>query len=392
MKKKYLRFMAAILCLSLICGSFVVNADSLSDSVTEQTADEVSNEYPDESSYDPMTEYPDDEQEEKTIDMSKVSLETNSVTSYLMPTYYYRSKPYYNADSVYIPIISEYNFDYIDRDDFSYTSSNKKLELNVSIYDNKVAIYQYGNKTGKSTITINLYGKEFVINYTSKKVGISDQQYLLIKGKKKKLKVTGYAGKIVWKSSNPKIATVNSKGVVKGKKYGNVIITAKIGDKFLGCAVSVTNKKLKNVTKRATYMGTHWKYSQEKRNQKGYYDCSALVWKAYKEKARINFGSTSWPSTADYEAFWCRDHKRMVKGGLTYKKIKKMTVNPGDLLFKSTSMKKKYKDIYHVEMFTGYFCHSVNSDGTANYSPTWAARGTGYMWEEGSLLGRPMKY
>ncbi|MBQ8086022.1 MAG: hypothetical protein IJ232_07965 [Lachnospiraceae bacterium] len=54
-------------------------------------------------------------------------------------------------------------------------------------------------------------------------------------------------------------------------------------------------------------------------------------------------------------------------------------------------MKKKYDDIYHVEMFTGYYCNSVNSDGTANFSPLWAARGSYYSFEEKSLLGRPMK-
>ena len=68
-----------------------------------------------------------------------------------------------------------------------------------------------------------------------------------------------------------------------------------------------------------------------------------------------------------------------------------MQVNPGDLLFKSTDMKKKYADIYHVEMFTGYFCHGVASDGSPYISAIWAARGTFYSWEDGSLLARPMK-
>ena len=68
-----------------------------------------------------------------------------------------------------------------------------------------------------------------------------------------------------------------------------------------------------------------------------------------------------------------------------------MQANPGDLLFKSTNMKKKYKDIYHVEMFTGYFCSSVSNDGTPYFSAMWAARGTGYNFEEGALFARPTK-
>ena len=82
----------------------------------------------------------------------------------------------------------------------------------------------------------------------------------------------------------------------------------------------------------------------------------------------------------------------MVKGGLSYSNLHKMKVNPGDLLFKSSSMKKKYDDIYHVEMFTGYFCSDVHSDGTPSCTPIWAVRGTTYGFTYGSLLGRPMKY
>ena len=76
---------------------------------------------------------------------------------------------------------------------------------------------------------------------------------------------------------------------------------------------------------------------------------------------------------------------------MTYKKVQKMKVNPGDLLFKSSNMKKKYQDIYHVEMFTGYYCNEVSQDGVPYFGITWAARGSYYSWQEGSLLGRPLK-
>ena len=327
-----------------------------------------------------------------TIDMTNVTLSTSDIHAYMYPEYQYMSDPYYSNPIAQIAINSETIINDPDEANFTYICSNPLLEIEAYIYDNILTIEQTNNISGMGTITFNIYGKPFIVNYQSTQVDISDQSILLIKNKKQILTVTGYVGDIIWTSSNPEIATVDSNGVIHGKKYGNVIICAQIGDHFLGCAVSVTTKKLKSVVERATYIGTHWKYSQEKRTKKGYYDCSALVWKAYKEKARVNFGSPWYPGVALTEAKWCKSKGRMIKGGMTWKKIMKMSVNPGDLLFKSTYKKKKYKDIYHVEMFTGYFCHSINQDGTANYSPMWAARGTFYSWDEGSLLGRPMKY
>lgn len=50
----------------------------------------------------------------------------------------------------------------------------------------------------------------------------------------------------MWSSSNPKIATVNNKGIVSGKKFGTAIISAKIVSgstgKTLKCTVSVKNR------------------------------------------------------------------------------------------------------------------------------------------------------
>ena len=62
-------------------------------------------------------------------------------------------------------------------------------------------------------------------------------------GKTYKLKLKGTKKKVKWSTSNKKVATVSSKGVVKGKKAGKATITAKVGKKKYKCKVKVTAAK-----------------------------------------------------------------------------------------------------------------------------------------------------
>lgn len=63
-------------------------------------------------------------------------------------------------------------------------------------------------------------------------------------GAETKLKVYG-TGKVTWKSSNKKVATVSKKGVVTGKKKGTVKITATRNKKKITCKVQVKNNERK---------------------------------------------------------------------------------------------------------------------------------------------------
>lgn len=72
-------------------------------------------------------------------------------------------------------------------------------------------------------------------------------------GQKKKIKAVIQNGKkgmlIVWKSLNPKVASVTAKGVVKGKKAGKAKIRAKIKGKKITATCTVTVKKKVSPTK-----------------------------------------------------------------------------------------------------------------------------------------------
>ena len=58
---------------------------------------------------------------------------------------------------------------------------------------------------------------------------------------KYRLKVKNTKKKIVWSSSKPKVAKVNSKGLVKAKRIGSTKITAKIKKTILTCKLKVVD-------------------------------------------------------------------------------------------------------------------------------------------------------
>lgn len=327
------------------------------------------------------------------LDMSSASLSQTSVTGYLVPTYTYGNSIYYGDAEFDITLNNPFVLsDTTPGVNLSCKSSNKNVQAYASLSKNILHLRVHGTKNCSTKLTVTIGGKSFQIVVSLKAVKLSDNSLLLAKGKTKKLKIKGCPNKdIKWSSSNKKIATVNKKGVVKGKKIGNVVITAKINGKPVGCAVSITTSQLQNVCKRATYIGTHWSYSQAKRAQDGFYDCSSLVWKAYTQYAGLNFGSSSYPGTSATESAWCRDNNKMISGGYTYKKVEKMQLNPGDLIFKSTDLGNPYNTTYHVEMFTGYTCLGYNKKGKPVVTSLWASREAGYGAANGSLLARPTR-
>ena len=74
------------------------------------------------------------------------------------------------------------------------------------------------------------------------KVKINKKYATLSIGETVKLKITGTKKKVTWKSSNKKIATVTSKGKVKGIKEGMTTIIAKVDKKKYTCTVIVEDE------------------------------------------------------------------------------------------------------------------------------------------------------
>ena len=103
-----------------------------------------------------------------------------------------------------------------------FTSSNKK----VATVNAKGVVT--AKKAGKTTITVKAgkYTKKVTITVKKPSLKLVKSSATIKKGKTVAIKVKATpAGKATYKSSNKKVATVSSKGVVKGKKKGTATIT-----------------------------------------------------------------------------------------------------------------------------------------------------------------------
>ena len=301
-------------------------------------------------------------------DMSGVSLAKKSVDIYVV-------KNSYSADhSVSIDIKGGDTglFDEDENEDLTYevSSSNSKMYVSARVSQGKLILSC--SDAGTTIVTFRLYDKEFQIQLKVSVVEISNTSVLLVRHKTKKLKIKGYSGKIQWKSSRPKVASVSGKGKVRGKKEGNTIISAKIGDIRLGCVISVTTKKKKKVIRCAQRIASISQYSQPKRMVKGYYDCSSLVWRSY-SKYGVKFGASSYAPTAAGEAEYLARRHKLLKG---------------DLMFETGASNGRYKGIYHVEMIVGYEFYGWDQRNKPVVVVKWANRPDGHYGYGVGIVGK----
>lgn len=103
-------------------------------------------------------------------------------------------------------------------------------------------------------------------------------------GKTYTLKATGTKGKITWTSSNKSVATVSSKGVVKARKKGTAVITAKYGKKKLTCKVTVQKQ---NANTTPTYKAV---------------EITSDNWQNYIEKVEFPYYRTD--AFGEFETLW----------------------------------------------------------------------------------------
>lgn len=139
------------------------------------------------------------------------------------------------------------------------TPSNGKLTWSSS--NTKIATVNSkgkvtAKKEGTATITVKITGtsikKTCKVTVKKKSLKLSSDKVSMYVDDTKTLRATSTPSneKILWSSSNTKVATVNSSGKVTAKKAGSATITARIKDTNIKktCKVTVKNVEAKKVT------------------------------------------------------------------------------------------------------------------------------------------------
>lgn len=210
----------------------------------------------------------------------------------------------------------------------------------------------YGSDAGTTSLKVTVDGRELLCKVQVTNPGYKNLTIILYKGQSGNLKLTGTVKNSVisFTSSNKKVLTISKTGKMKAKKTGHATVKVTADGKTFSVLAEISSKKGYQAMKKAIAISkTKTKYSQARRMSKGYYDCSSMVSRVYR-KYGVYFGSRrGWSPTAATIGQWCTRHKKVVaKKAVSYKKLL-----PGDLIFFSSQKNGRYKNITHVEMYTG---------------------------------------
>ena len=268
----------------------------------------------------------------------------------------------------------------------------------ATVYGNSAAMQAPGaiitaNRVGVAVISVNIDGITLNCTVTVTDPKIEKDFYVVKKNTKHTVIITGLNAdsRVSYSTSNSRVATVSETGVITTHAIGYAAIVAKVDNTDLTVSINVGKKKaVKAVMNALKAEGAT--YSQAKRMQKGYYDCSSLVWRSY-SPVKIYFGDKHYAPVAANEAKYLAKHKKTV----AVKNINKLNkLRPGDLIFFKGSKNKRYKNITHVAIYMGQQGESYEGR-IYTYGKIIHANGTkvaqSYIYNQSNVvvIGRPAK-
>ena len=167
----------------------------------------------------------------------------------------------------------KYNLFKDERHQSKYGAYLSALTIYATIFNKSpIGINYYGNLTKTEASNLQKVAHEIVFG----SVSVSPKSTSVQVGKVKQVKATTTPEKdVTWKSSNPKVATVNSAGVIEGKKEGTATITASANKSSDTVVVKVQNADVLKQNSLNMYKGR-------------YYDLNLFV--------QDNIGKVTWKS------------------------------------------------------------------------------------------------
>lgn len=262
-----------------------------------------------------------------------------------------------------------------------WTNSNNSI-ASIKSYGTKVSIT--GKQAGNGTITATYQGKTEKVNYVVENPTFKKNKAVIARKKTSKIKVKGLIdSKVTFASRNKSVAKVSKKGKITGVAPGVTYIDVTIGNVLCkSYRVEIAATGMKTIISKAQYMVDHWKYSQGRRMQYGYYDCSALVWKGYRsyKKYHKKLGSSVYALPAGDLFDYLKKKKKIVYYGFTTKD----DLQPGDILFYGDyqnavrySTPGRTLNIYHAALYAGNGKVVEKGGQTLNYNGTEFIVGVG---------------
>lgn len=260
----------------------------------------------------------------------------------------------------------------------SFSGLAKVSKITISSGDPSVISADWGSDTyymvdqGTAVLTITADGVVFEQEVQVVDPYPENDAMLLVVGKSGKIKFPGLPedASVKYILSDKSVVTVSKTGKFTAKKAGSTYVKVTVTLTENGksakydsyCKIIVVDSSamgVKAVQKADSVVGSL--YSQEKRMQTGYYDCSSLVWRAYKAAGKNLGGFTTAPTAAELA-------KRLESQGkvISYKALKPEKLQPGDLIFYKTGDKNRYKSIGHVAMYYGTYEEVLYLDGYTN--------------------------
>ena len=238
--------------------------------------------------------------------------------------------------------------------------------LTVSVSDAKVLSYisdsegnitvKAGKKTGAATLFVTADGVSLTCKVKVTNPHFKQEYGFYEKNRKFQPVLAGLNKKSrpEWSSMDEKTASVDAKGRGRTKKIGSTMILCRVDGKTLGYCLAVGTKTAVKAMRWGYSKLGKFHYSQARRMNRAYFDCSSFVYRCYRAAGRYLVRKTSWaPVAADIGRYYVQKKKRIKPSGKTYKPSK---LRPGDLVcFGGSGARRngRYKRIYHIALYIG---------------------------------------